>query len=292
MSKAEKPRLLRWMYRIDYPLGPIEFRDLLGRGAETVLGKSAADAAAYAEANLSGIWNYLLRAQNLDHQRGLHQIFRVEDGVAKRLRWCPSPDSATSKNSREVLRLRSRHLILAAIDQLNDRQFEALGCVASSVAGANQTLLTPHGNDKGVDFYATIVNPTRSHIFSGSLHPFRIVGQSKKYSSAVGVDKVNQLAKTLDYIRHASIKIIGTVPTWFRSADGPIVGWIIGDSGFQSGARDTARDHGILLSDSLDIAELFAMSRSSSDVLPATARAAEFVDRIISTLKAFSTSSV
>src|SRR5208282_1021981 len=277
MFKPDKPRLLHWMYRAEHSAGIIDFAQLLTVAAGQALGMSAIDAATYVEANLNANWNYLIKAQQRDRERGLHTIFHVEDESTKRLRWCPAPGTAAVRHYRETVRLRSRHVVLSTIDQLTDRQYEALGCVASRIAGSVHRLLTPKLGDKGVDFYASIIAPGRCHVFSGSVHPLRVVGQSKKYTYRVGGDKVMQFAKTLDNVRHASTEIIDTVPAWFRNATGPIVGWMIGHSGFQSGARETAKNQGIILSDSLDLAELVALSRSLPESDSAEQRAQDLV---------------
>jgi hypothetical protein len=63
------------------------------------------------------------------------------------------------------------------------------------------------------------------------------------------------------------------IPTWFHSAKGPIIGLIISHSGFQSGAEDTAKNHGILTADTMDLAEIAARSRRIPESLGAEDRA-------------------
>jgi hypothetical protein len=54
---------------------------------------------------------------------------------------------------------------------------------------------------------------------------------------------------------------------------------MIAHRGFQSGAMSRARNHGLITADSLDIAEMLALSRGIPDDLDADARTTECLSR-------------
>jgi hypothetical protein len=166
------------------------------------------------------------------------------------------------------------------IDALTGREYEALACVAMKVVGASEITLTPFGTEGGIDFFALVRSPARCHLFAGSTNPIRIVGQSKKYTRQVGVDKMKEFLATMDEVKHrGEPKTERVVPPWFHATRGPIVGCMIAHRGFQSGATSRARNHGIITADSLDIAEMLALSRGIPDELDADARTAECLSR-------------
>jgi hypothetical protein len=82
----------------------------------------------------------------------------------------------------------------------------------------------------------------------------------QEYSSRVGPEKMREFCNVLDAIRYRSTRV-HTVPAWFAEGRSPIVGLVIGPSGFTSGAQDLAGDHGIVVASSIDIAEMIARSR-------------------------------
>jgi len=172
------------------------------------------------------------------------------------------------------------------IDSLTDREFEALACVALRLAGASETRLTPPSNEGGVDFFALITSPAHSHLFSGSTHPLRIIGQSKKYSGPVQVGAFKEFLKTIDEVKYGGEpKTERIVPPWFHSVRGPIIGLMIGHTGFQSGAESRARRHGVILADSLDMAEMVAVSRRIPEYMTGAERVAECRSKITELLK-------
>jgi hypothetical protein len=263
MPRAEKPELVDWLYRCEFDR-PVQLREVLDRGARDVLHRSEDVAEAFAESNLNIFWNYLLARQEQDERRGLSRVYKVMDGTARTLSWCgvgdPSPVSVGTSYVR--LRLRHRPAVLRMIDELNDREYEALACVVSGLAGATHVALTPAGNEGGVDFFALLPTPGRCHLFSGNVHPLRIVGQCKKYSDPISLGRLKEFLETLEDVKHrGEPKIERLVPPWFHSMPGPILGFMIGHSGFQSGATTKARNHGIVLADTLDLAEIISLSR-------------------------------
>ena len=155
------------------------------------------------------------------------------------------------------------------------------------MVGATRTYLTQPGNEGGVDFFALIPAPGRCHLFSGTSGPLRIVGQSKRYDSPVEVGRVRDFITTLENVKKRQPSVESHVPNWFRTARGAIVGWIIAHRGLQSGALQMAVDHGIVVADSLDMAEIVTLSRVVGNGLKSPERVAEvrkmIQDRLIRT---------
>jgi hypothetical protein len=147
---------------------------------------------------------------------------------------------------------------------LNDRQYEALGCIVSETSGASRIHLTPAGNEGGIDFIAALPLPGKSHVFRGNNHPVRIVGQCKKYASPVSLDRIRDFAHTLNEVRDHNAEICRVVPAWFWDMRGPIVGWHIAHTGHQSGVTSKAKHQGIILSDAIDMAEAISHSNAYS----------------------------
>jgi len=172
------------------------------------------------------------------------------------------------------------------IDGLNDREYEALACVSLGLVGASETFLTPPGNEGGVDFFALLPSLGRCHLFAGGHYPLRIIGQSKKYASAVEAGEFKEFLTTIEEVKHGGqSKTEKIVPPWFRAAYGPIVGLVIAHSGFQSGAETRARQHGVITADSLDMAEIVALSRAIPEHLGSGGRANDCQTRIRALLK-------
>lgn len=246
-----------------------------------MLGKSPLEAEAYAEANLNAFWSYVLYMQESEFQRGVSRLFEVVDPMARTLRWCPLSPRSQSTPARRTARLRHRPAILNMIDSLNDREYEALACVSLELVGASQIFLTPRGSEGGVDFFALLPTPGPCHLFSGGHHPLRIIGQSKKYKGAIQAGEFKEFLTTIDEVKHGGQpKTEAVVPSWFRAVYGPIVGLMIAHNGFQSGAATRARRHGVVVADSLDLAEIVAVSRLIPEDLPSSGRVNECRVRI------------
>jgi len=278
MPRPEKPALLDWLYRSEFE-DVLPLKEVLQRGARVILGKDGLSAEAYAESNLNAFWNYLLREQESDSQRGVSRVFEIVDPMARTLKWCPLPSHSTL--ARRAAKLRHRPAILSMIDSLSNREYEALACVSLSLIGASEITLTPPGNEGGVDFFALLPSHGRCHLFSGGHHPIRVVGQSKKYASAMGAGEFKEFLTTMEEVKHGSqAKTNKIVPAWFRAVYGPIVGLVIAHSGFQSGATTRSRQHGILTADSLDMAEIVALSKAIPEHLTGTERAVACKKRI------------
>lgn len=255
--------LIGWFYRESFPKGILNFDELLYQAVNSALSKSAIETEAYIERNLRQIWNALLENLDTDLKSGRSVIFEVKDREGMKLVWSPSNITlaGSKKDKHHQARLGARPSITRLIDTLSDREYEALGCVICQLIGATNTLLTPSGNERGIDFLATVSMPGKCHVFGGSNRLFRVVGQAKKYTSKVELKEVQRLNDTLHEIKYQTTSMQRLIPPWFRTASGPIVGWIMAHNGVQSGGLSYAMDHGIVVSDSIDLAEIATFSR-------------------------------
>jgi hypothetical protein len=261
---SEKEIIIRQMHLREFSRNTIEFDEVVAEIAKTALGHTHLEAEAYVTKNVKRLWNDLLESLGLDKRLGRAQTFHVVDPFARRLQWIPSANTTTRTSRERVwhLKLRSLPYMLRMIDGLSPREYEALGCFVAEMVGAEQFKLTPSGNEGGIDFFALINNPAKCHLLAGECRPLRIVGQSKKYSTRIESNKVKEFIQTLNELKEQNPTVERHVPTWFRTTTGPVIGWIITHNGAQSGAITRAQNHGILIFDSRDIAEIAATSRS------------------------------
>jgi len=271
---SDKRRLLAALLRMEFDAGNIDFRQTLSELAENVLEIDRAGADAYAEANLKKYWSWLAEERDAHVRRGLTPFLKVvsPSGYAVTPVCHAMLQSEDPLEKRRGLFAAARPAVLRQIDSLSAREYEALACVTCAAIGGSKTSLTPRGDEGNIDFFATLSIESGTHVLSGIGAEMRIVGQCKKYESPVAVDKVEQFVATMQNVRHRSERVRRHIPEWFNQSRGPIVGWIMAHSGFQSGAADEAKNHGILLSDTLDIAELVAHSKAFHPDVPPSAR--------------------
>jgi hypothetical protein len=264
---SETRTLLGWFYREAFPKGTLDFDSLLHEAVRASLGKSNIDTEPYVQRNRKRFWNELLLSLDLDAKAGRSVLFEVKDIYSRKLIWLPSNlnivDSKRDRQNR--LHLAARPHITRAIDDLSDREYEALGCVICELIGGTNVLLTPRGNERGVDFLATVHMVGKCHVFSGSHRLYRIVGQAKKYEAKVEFKELQRLNDTLNEIKYQTPDMQRIIPPWFHLASGPIVGWLIAHNGFQTGGISYAKSHGIMISDTHDLSEIVALSRKLDD---------------------------
>lgn len=262
---SEKQRVIDWFYRALFADGELDFTVELRRAVIEALGKDPVYADAFVQATTLKFWNVVQNEAREVEKLGLMPQLRSWSTTdPKRCIWIPAGPLATADEQIKFTGFRSRADILRQIDELTEREYEALGAYASHLAGADKAVITPRGNEGGVDFFARLRPTAGCHIFAGSYSPVRIVGQCKKYQTKVTVDKIRDFITTLNDIRHDSGRMAKLVPPWFKDSRGPLVGWILSHNGFQSGAHTMANNHGIMLSTSLDIAELCVQSAGFS----------------------------
>lgn len=281
--RSDKQRVLDWFYRESPRCGLLDFSDLLSEAASTAVGLTGDDRDRFVQSRSTGLWNSLRSLQESRRREGVTPVFELLEDVQK-CRWFSSQRGSSVGESRRRIRLRSRPNMIETIDHLDWREYEALGCAIAELCGAGDVQLTSPGNECGIDFFAVIHVCGNNHIFSGSDTSLRVVGQSKKYENPVEVEKVKSFYDVLTDIHKKEPKVTSLVPAWFQEAGGPVVGWMVAHSGFQSGARTRARNHGILVSDTVDLAEIAALSRSITETASPDARCQALVTRTRSRL--------
>ena len=232
--------------------------------------------------NATKYWNWIARQVDADISAGLNPCFRLTDPGLRRCEWLPSflARNHGSKEQRLGVLLKSRPHFHVVIDSLTDREYESLSCVVCEVAGASHVHLTPPGNEGGIDFVATLRLSGRTHVFGGLYGALRIVGQCKQYQQPVQVDRVDQFIKTVSDVRHRSPRVVDHLPAWFHASTAPIIGWLIAHNGFQVGAKDEGKQHGIVLSDSRDLVEILACAKAFHSADPPAIRTQRMRDRI------------
>jgi hypothetical protein len=264
MSKVGK--LLDWFHRAPARVGTHDFRDLLMEACRAALGMSRSEAERYAVGNSNRVWQGLSEHQYHRSKMGVTATMHLLEDTRK-CAWSSCQPRELADRPRFWIRHKARPHMLSSIDTLSSREYEALGCVTALLCGAQHVKLTPPGDECGVDFFAVVGVHSNNHVFGGMGSLIRVVGQSKKYESKVPVDRIRGFNDTLEDIRRTERKVSDLVPAWFHANHGPIVGWMISHRGYQSGALSRAKSHGILVSDSLDIAEISALSRQIDETL-------------------------
>lgn len=274
------PRIHRWLRQADLT-GTSSTAVVLRSAAQLVLSRNNLDAETFTEANATRFWNSLIKQRDHDLERGRFPLFQIEDPNARTARW-----HHDSSDGFRNLYLANRPPMMRMVNTLDDRQFEALACIALSLSGATRVHLTPRGTEGGVDFFALIGGRSSCHLFSSTSHPLRIVGQSKRYASPVGPDKMKEFIETIREVTYKSQpKTEAVVPAWFRAYRGPIVGCMFASNGYQSGAVSRAKDHGIIDGESIDLVEMLSLSMSLPEDVMGVARASECKSRVLSLLE-------
>jgi Restriction endonuclease len=271
--RSKKAQFLDWLDRQLFESLILDFEVILISGTEATLNCDRVAAESFTMGSLNRYWNYLLQKIDVNQSRGITALLQVADDIAYRLRWTPLQmiRSETRRDRRLGTLLGGRPQMLRRMDGLSPREYEALGCVACQLVGASRIHLTPPGNEGGIDFFALVPLPAQCHLFGPRRGPLRIVGQSKRYEAPVSVGAVRDFITTVENVRKRQPPVESHVPPWFRAARGPLLGFICGHRGFQSGAESLAQDHGIITADSLDLAEAACLSRH----LPESANVAE-----------------
>lgn len=269
---SARREVFKFFTRTEIGPGVASFDDILLKAIEQALNKRGADRDNYYDANAVSLWNYILKTQEDEYiQKRVEPLFSVVNSVTRTIK-CHLSESFNNTANIRFANLQSRPYVLNEIDLINPRQYEALSIYLCKLLNANNVLLTPSGNEAGIDFIATIKFSDESHYLFGINGPIRIIGQCKKYSTAIQVDKVKEFNATLDDVYHLTTKIRTVLPDWFSLSKGLIVGWIIGHSGFQQGAKDRAKDYGIVLTETRDIGDLISSSVNFHAALPVNQR--------------------
>jgi hypothetical protein len=280
-----RSRITHCIFREIYKKRLLRIDEAVALVAPPVLGCNQPEADSYANLNKRYIWKRLIQRIDEENDKGLHPTFTVIDRNRYEFAWFPKlRPSDDSSLKRKKLRLAHRGKILNYLDTINYREYEAVGCVICSLAGATRVRLTDPGNEFGIDFLAVLPAYGNGHLFPHAHKQIRLVGQAKKRTSPIKREKIDLLAGTLDDIRRRNREIFEKVlPAWFVSAKGLLVGCMLAHSGAQSGAHDRAHEHGIILADSRDVAEMVALNRNW-DITNGTDAAIRFFKREIQTI--------
>ncbi len=285
MSDVQK--IFKYFTRKELGSANMSFDELFYDAIEKSLLITGGNKDKFFDANINRHWNYLIKHQEDDFvQNGILPVVDVNNDKTRNICCFLAKNFALTKN-RKYYYLKSRPSILNQIDLMSSREFEGLSVYVTRLLGAQNTLLTPSGNEGGIDFIATIGFNSASHFLFGTNGPVRIIGQCKKYSSDVQVDKVKEFSATLNDVFHRSSKVSAILPSWFINAKGPIIGWIIAHNGFQDGARQRARNFGTLLSDSRVLGDVIAASKKYYPSLPCERRFEPLLDDVREVIKEF-----
>ena len=258
-----KSELKSYITRTSFPNLKLEFAEILEDSLRQSTNLKGVELSRKVHSSLGRHWNYIKKFIDEDEIKGIKPIFKIVDNYKKIL--IPYQyDNSITLTPIERRKLEERPNILNIIDNLNDREYEALSCYLCECLSASNILLTPKGNEGGIDFMAEISFSSKSHYLFGSNGPIRIVGQSKKYNSSVEEKEIKEFNQTLNDTFSETQKMLKILPTWFRAGKGIIIPWFIAHSGFQSGAITRAKNYGIVLSDSRRIAEELCMTRNFS----------------------------
>jgi hypothetical protein len=204
------------------------------------------------------IYNTLMERNDALVRLGGLNTFEVGAGDLQ-VTW--SKGSSTKPRLREWLRLRS--VIADWLHGLDDTSYELAAGVLMQSLGASRIHVTPHGNDFGIDFLAIVPAHCSNELFVSGSKGVRIVGQSKKYNSAVAREKIQAFNSIMSSIRDNKHELIAVIPGWFRGSSSPLLSCYVAHSGFQSGSSTMAGQHGHVMLDSLQMAEILARSKSS-----------------------------
>lgn len=259
-----KDEIIRRLFRKRYSSRTVRLSTEIAAVAGELYGHGKYEAIAYADRITPSIWTALTKRLDEEARKQLNPTFEILDSDRFELIWHPAFRSRdSSKTKARKVRLAHRGAVLDTIDALNDRQYEALGCLLMKIGGASKWHLTPPGNEFGIDFLALVPAFGSGHLLPHTQKQLRVVGQAKKWNFRVKRDHVDLLTGTLERIRgrHLPLFESGVLPPWFVSADGLLVGVMLAHLGTQSGGHDVAADRGIILADSRDAAELIALCR-------------------------------
>ena len=256
--------ILNILYRTKYEDKEYYFTDIL-KGALATIYSDSSIIDVLTSTKETSIWNLIKKHQYDDETKGIVPLFSIISESDRKVRWIG--DCSSFGVGREVFR--SRPDLYSMIDGFTDREYECFSCFICKCLGADIITLTPKGNEGGVDFYARIPFSKDNHFFFGIKGPIRIVGQCKKYSTKDNVSNMKEFLSSLNFVYNHAFRVGETLPNWFRSERGIIVGWHISDKGHQAGALDIAKSYGVIVSDTkdlIDIASKAELLRGKTDL--------------------------
>ncbi len=199
----------------------------------------------YCAKNIKMIKNKFIQLIDEDNKRGVTPPLLLDSTY--QCKWTPN------NQSQEAV-WRFRKSLLNKLHSLNDDSFEALCCfVLECMNGISYRTRTQ--KDGGIDGYGILTGTIDNHIFGFNKY-LKIVGQFKNYNHPESITNFESFIQTLNNVRHMSSRVTKEMPSFFSSANGPIIGWYVCKGGFQRQVYDGAKWHGIILSDLIDIVEV------------------------------------
>ena len=235
------------------------FEEILKDAIRSFTKLSGVDLDQKVSANLKRHWNDLKKMIDEDEIDGIIPILEIVNDTSRLV--LPSAYGnkydITTKNKHWISK---RNEILSFIDKLNDREYEYLSCYLCRCLSASKVLVTPPGNEGGIDFIAEIKFSKNSHFLFGTNGPIRIIGQSKMYGKAVDPSDIKEFNSTMNDVYSHAPKVSDVLPSWFKSSKGIIIPWFISHNGFKSGAMTRAKRYGIVATDSRMVTEQIALS--------------------------------
>jgi len=256
-----KYEVISWLYSTHLPDGVQIFDRILEKAICSALNYDTYEAEQYVEKNKKAYWNDFVKLINQDIKNNIYPLAKIIDHNSRRFESFSSwlLKKSNKKYYRLSERLRLRPYVYKQIESMNDREFEAVCCLACKANGAIHTQITPRKGEGGIDFYALIDIP-RGYMRCTGMNSMRIIGQAKKHKNPVPVNLIHQFNDSLGDVRRRSESIKDQIPDWFFQKFTPIVGWIFGHNGFQSGSNSQARMKGIMLYDSQTLTEMIVLS--------------------------------
>jgi hypothetical protein len=230
------------------------------------------DAERYCTKNIKRIRNRFAQLIDEDKKRGVTPPLVLDSGY--NCQWYP-------QHAKQEAAWTYRNSLLRKLALIDDDSFEALCCYAIECMGG-KSYKTKSKSDGGVDGYALLTNLLDNHIFGQKKH-LKIVGQFKNYDHKEAITSFESFIQTLNNVRHMSSRVTGEMPSFFSSAQGPIIGWYVCKSGFQKQVYDQAKWHGIILSDLVDLVEVLC----NISVYPFGDRKTKLLLKVFSSMKAY-----
>lgn len=227
---------------------------------EDIFGYDPIEAEEYVRVHRKKIWNYVSRRVDEEKSKRLYPTFINLDPDRYEISWYPAEREDDTDELRELKRrLGIRGDVLTYIDAFDSREYEAIGCLICQLAGSNRWYLTPGRDEFGVDFVALVPVEGRTHLFPSVNGQIRIVGQAKKWNTRVERSVIQGMSDVIGDVLARSPDLTNILPDWFFAAGGPVIGWVCGHKGVQSGGMAFADTRGIVVSDSRDLAQIVAL---------------------------------
>lgn len=254
-EKVKDKDIISYMYRTKYPNTILAFSEIVLDALRVFVMADEVELERLAVAKTKNLWALVKRDIVNDLNNSIVPLFDIIDEQKRLVKWI----GVQCDKNKYLYVIRPE--LYGIIDKMTNREYEALACVICKLLGAQNVLLTPPGNEDGIDFIASIKFSNSAHHLFGTKGPLRIIGQCKKYSSKDNVGHMKEFIQTIDTVHNQSFRAGQVLPSWFKTSAGPIIGWHIAHSGHQSGASDRAKNFGILTSDTKEIVDLICKSR-------------------------------